>query len=163
MKVIHEQSLANTLATLSKNARARYWVASPYIGSLDAISRVLNNPWNKLLNLRLLTDLEECSKEAQPALTEFFRSGQIRSLRGLHAKIYILDNDVIVTSANLTATAFTKRYEMGVLLSASVSADAIAVFESWWHDKAITNRNGRTSPPLQPGREDIPILVWGSA
>jgi len=139
MKVIHEQSLANTLAALSKKARARIWVASPYIGSLDAISRILNNPWNKrLLNLRLLTDLEECGKDAHPALNEFFRSGKIRSLRGLHAKIYILDDEVIVTSANLTATAFTKRYEMGVLLSAPESADAVAAFDSWWHDKTIT-------------------------
>ena len=139
MKVIHEQSLSNTIATLSRRARTRIWVASPYIGSVDAISRILSNPWNKaLLNLRLLTDLGECSREAHPALTEFFRYGKIRSLRGLHAKIYILDDHVIVTSANLTATAFTRRYEMGVLLSASISAGAIAAFESWWQDKAIT-------------------------
>jgi hypothetical protein len=42
----------------------------------------------------------------------------------------------MITSANLTETAFTKRREIGVLLDATESADTINVFESWWNDLA---------------------------
>jgi hypothetical protein len=43
--------------------------------------------------------------------------GKIKHLLGLHAKLYIIDDHALVTSANLTDTAFARRHEVGVFLS----------------------------------------------
>ena len=66
----------------------------------------------------------------------FADRGRIATLPGVHAKIYIIDDQAIVTSANLTETAFTKRREIGLLPSASESAQTIDIFQSWWKSEA---------------------------
>ena len=68
-------------------------------------------------------------------LLRLMNRGTVRTLPGVHAKTYIIDNVVLITSANLTET-FTKRREIGALLDAAESVDAIDVFESWWNSLA---------------------------
>ncbi len=60
----------------------------------------------------------------------------VKTLRGLHAKIYIVDDQAIVTSANLTETAFTKRREIGILLGATESNEIITIVNTWWDNFA---------------------------
>ena len=40
-------------------------------------------------------------------LQQFFRRGEVKTLRGLHGKLYIADDFVLATSANLTGIAFS--------------------------------------------------------
>jgi phosphatidylserine/phosphatidylglycerophosphate/cardiolipin synthase-like enzyme len=56
----------------------------------------------------------------------------IKKLRGLHGKLYIVDDRVLPTSANLTFAAFAQRAEAGVVLQGSTAQSAIALFEEWW-------------------------------
>lgn len=144
MKVLYEQSLVEEVRKLSQSSKKRVWIASPYIGDIQSVQKIIGNKWlNKAdLSVRLLSDIEEVTQLSYETLEAFYKAGSIKSLRGLHAKIYIFDEKVIVTSANLTGTAFSKRYEMGVLLDENEAEDAISRYEHWW-------KNIATSVPLE--------------
>ena len=68
--------------------------------------------------------------------------GKIKHILGLHAKMYIIDDHALVTSANLTDTAFARRHEVGVFLSPNESKEVIKTFEEWWDNDATLPPEG---------------------
>jgi len=58
--------------------------------------------------------------------------GTVKTIPGVHAKVYIFDKRAILTSANLTETAFTRRREIGILLDEHEANQAIELFADWW-------------------------------
>jgi hypothetical protein len=119
---------------LSDEARSRAWIVSPYIGRWPAVSALLGGNWwlGTMLDLRVITDTTDPLNANRGTLLHFVDRGTVKSIPGVHAKVYIFDSQVLLTSANLTETAFTKRREIGTLLSAEESAEAIQIFETWW-------------------------------
>lgn len=145
MKTLHGFSLGKELRALSDSASERCWIVSPYIGKWPAVTALLGDSWwrRAAFDLRVITDLSEISNVSLGTLSWLSERGQVRSLPGVHAKIYIFDDKAIVTSANLTETAFTKRREIGILLSAQEATDTITTFAGWWKDHAqpVTDAN----------------------
>jgi len=134
METIHGAKLGMTFRQLSDRARARVWIVSPYIGRWPAVSSLLGANWwlGTMLDLRVITDISEPCNANRGTLLHFIDRGAVKSIPGIHAKVYIFDSRVLLTSANLTETAFTKRREIGTLLNEQESVDAIQIFETWW-------------------------------
>lgn len=134
MKTVYGVNLAKALRELSDGAHERAWIVSPYIGRWPAITCLLGTSWwmRAAFDFRVITDLSEASNVNAGTLSWLLDRGSIRSLPGVHAKVYIFDNQALVTSANLTETAFTKRREIGLLLTAEEADDAINAFSAWW-------------------------------
>jgi phosphatidylserine/phosphatidylglycerophosphate/cardiolipin synthase-like enzyme len=97
-----------------------------------AIRRILGKQWfeKPSVSVRLLTDTPDLSCIDTETIQYFYERGEVKGLIGLHSKIYIVDDTCIITSANLTTAAFTKRREIGVILSPSESKNAIKTFSS---------------------------------
>ena len=112
------------------------WIASPFIGDPISLRRLLGNRWltQSSVMVRLLSDLSNQACKDPRSIRIFSDVGQVRSLDGMHAKIYILDDEVLVTSANLTRTAFSARHEIGQWLSGDAAAKATSLFQTWWDD-----------------------------
>ena len=89
------------------------------------------------VDVRLITNDMNINSTAYKTVGHFQRRGSVKSLRALHAKIYIFDNHAIVTSANLTGVAFFRRYEAGVLLSDSDTKSVSDLYCDWWNNKAV--------------------------
>jgi hypothetical protein len=137
MMVFTGVKLSNVIRQLCDQAQHRLWIASPYIGGPVATRCILGRVWWDRLpkdSVRILTDADEGNINIK-ALDIFQAKGIVRHLRGLHAKLYIIDETVILTSANLTNTAFTCRYEIGTRLTREAAGAAIGDYEQWW-DKA---------------------------
>ncbi len=134
MEIVSEQALVNLLRKKCNQVRTRLWVASPYIGSFSAVRSILGSKWlsDPLIGVRLLTDVEELGRLSRETVEAFAKRGIVKQIRGLHAKIYVVDDEVLITSANLTGTAFSKRYEVGSFLTAPESKPFIDLFETWW-------------------------------
>ena len=82
------------------------------------------------VDCRILTDVD-AGFIRKDTFDEFQKyQAEVRSLPSLHSKIYIVDDWCLVTSANLTGTAFFCRYEMGI--ATDDLKDIKATFLKWW-------------------------------
>jgi len=127
------------------------------------VRSVLGRRWwdNNSIDVRLLIDPDEKQVNRNTAL-RFAARGRIRKLRGLHAKIYVVDDRVLLTSANLTFAGFAKRHEAGAILTGMAASSAIALFSSWWSSAADFSiadvlRLPRTKLHVA-GEDDVPGL-----
>lgn len=134
MKILHGQNLVKELRKLSGNISTRLWIVTPYIGSPISVRRILGKEWfdSPSVSVKLLTDTSDISCIDTETIQCFYDRGEVKTLTGLHAKIYIIDDNCLITSANLTNTAFSKRHEIGVLLSSTQTKSIIAIFNDWW-------------------------------
>jgi hypothetical protein len=139
MKIIYEDKLVKELRQLCDNVKKRIWIASPFIGNWESVRRILGKKWldDDNVEVKLLTDITNNGKNINKKTFDFIRNkGEVKSIKGLHAKIYIIDDLAIITSANLTGTAFSKRYEVGILLSKNESKTTIDLYNNWWNNVA---------------------------
>jgi len=139
MKTLTGQQLVEILRMICDRTKRRLWVASPFIGHWTTVRRILGRKWidEGGISVRLITDLLNANNFNYETLKYFYDRGAVKEIKGLHAKIYIVDNDALVTSANLTNTAFSKRHEVGILLCDKEAANIINLYEKWW--KSIAN------------------------
>ncbi len=134
MKILTNQDLVDRLRKISDKVTHRLWIAVPYIGGVTTIRRILGKAWfeNPGVSVRLITDVAEASNVATETIDLFHQRGEVKSLSGLHAKIYIIDDICLLTSANLTNTAFRKRYEVGIILTGNQAQRVVNVFDNLW-------------------------------
>ena len=129
--VLFEQTQIDTLRYKCDHAVKRIWIASPFIGALKDVQKIIGGKWKlPSVDCRILTDVD--AGFIQKDTFDEFENYQVevRSLESIHSKIYIVDDWCLVTSANLTGTAFFCRYEMGVAMD-NVK-DVEAAFLKWW-------------------------------
>ena len=132
MKIISEQNLIDEVHNAFTKVKKRMWIAVPFIGNAEQVSRIMGTNWrfNTDIDFRLLTDIRNADYINKETYDLFKSKATIKTLAGLHAKIYILDDQVFITSANLTGAAFSKRYEIGVQLDDI--KETIDTFNKWW-------------------------------
>lgn len=130
--ILTEQEQIDTLRSKCENAQYRIWIASPFIGSLKNVQKIIGGKWRlPSINCKILTDIKGGFIK-KDTFDEFMNNQvEIRHLLSLHAKIYIIDDWCLVTSANLTGTAFLCRYEMGS--TSEKSKELETIFDKWWN------------------------------
>jgi hypothetical protein len=138
VNTLHGAGLAMTLRKLSEQATERIWIVSPYIGRWPAVSALLGGTWwlGSTVTLQVITDVSDAGNVHRGTLLHLLNRGLVKTLAGVHAKIYIIDDQAIVASANLTETGFTKRREIAVLLGGPEATDTISLFKTWWETLA---------------------------
>jgi len=100
------------------------FISSPFI-NIEGV-KILSNCFLKKssINISLLTNLTSqniINKSTEPSalleLYKLFDQVRISSLGKLHAKVYIVDNEIgIITSANLTSGGLINNFEYGILI-----------------------------------------------
>jgi hypothetical protein len=142
MKILSDQKLVNEVRKKSDLLCKRFWVAVPYIGNLSSVRKITGNKWinNNAVDVRFITDISSLTNFNSDSLRKFLDRGVIKSIPGLHAKVYIIDDTSFITSANLTNTAFSKRAEVGVYLDKTESKELIKQFDSWWKEGEIISK-----------------------
>lgn len=146
------QHLVNALREHCDQATKRIWIASPYIGTFKDVQKIIGGNWMRShVDFRVLTDVES-GFIRHDTYTQFKESPntEIRSLLSLHAKIYLIDDWCLLTSANLTGMAFSARHEVGQVVSGIERV--VTLFDQWWQkaqavsslppspSKTLTNR-----------------------
>lgn len=162
MRILSGKALVETLRRHVDSSTVRIWISSPYIGGWPGnVRRILGTKWQtRVKDVRLLTDIEAKGFKLS-TMRQFFRRGTVRTLLGLHAKVYIVDDVAIVTSANLTGAAFSKRYEAGVLISGDGAVEVQQLFTQWWSKATVLIEGQLTEPAsgkAEPGESpNIPL------
>ena len=132
MKPLFGNELVQELRKRAEKVQKRLWICVPYLGKTDAVLKIIGKNWleNEAVEVRLLTDVSDMKAINTVMLKTFHERGDVRTLTGVHAKIYIIDDSVLITSANLTETAFSKRYEIGVFIENAT--EFVLSFQTWW-------------------------------
>lgn len=133
--ILYEQIQVDELRARCDKAQYRIWIASPFIGSLKDVQKILGGRWMlPSVDCKVLTDVEN-GFIRKDTFDEFIsKKVSIRSLPSLHAKIYIIDDWCLITSANLTGTAFYYRYEMGI---ESDCKEVEKIYLKWWNSSNV--------------------------
>jgi hypothetical protein len=134
METLYGAGIAKKIRALSDSAMRSASIVSPYIGRWPAVTTIFGGNWwlGSPVSLRVITDISTPSNVNAGTLKMLMDRGPVRSLPGVHAKVYIFDEQAIVASANLTETAFTKRHEIGIYLDANEVLETLKRFEYWW-------------------------------
>lgn len=114
----------NEFIDILKRTKKELFISSPFINVAGV--KILSNSIHtkSSINIFLLTNLTTqniINKSNEPlALLEIYKQfDQVRisSLGKLHAKVYIVDNEIgIITSANLTSGGLVNNFEYGILI-----------------------------------------------
>jgi len=142
MKKVSGIDLFNEIYRKCQSVKNRLWIASPYIGSNNFVSHIVDKNWclSPKIKFNLLVDYSDKGNCDPKTLRYILNNGaKIKSLKALHAKIYIFDDEVVLTSANLSETAFRRRYEIGVSLDKNESKEFIKYFSYIWNLSEIIN------------------------
>jgi len=133
--ILYGTDLIKKIRNEFDNATKRIWIAVPFIGEWSAVKKIMGTKWicNSNLNMRLITDIRNEDFINPETIKQFLHKADVRTLTGLHAKIYIVDNSVFITSANLTGIAFSKRYEICEYFTIKDKHDILNVFNEWWN------------------------------
>lgn len=118
------------------------------------MKKILGAAWEKL-DVRLLVD-KDSGFLSRDTLEKFEAHRPIHSLRGLHAKIYVIDKVVLITSANLTGCAFKKRHEVGFFLGGATGEHFITLYEDFWTQSVEISVEDVPVPKRQSGTADEP-------
>lgn len=141
MILFSDTNMAETLRKKCDKATKRIWIVSPFVGGASDIDCILGANWkNKDIDRRLILDAVSGSMP-KATITSFFNSGiQMKSLHGVHAKIYLVDDWCMLTSANLTGSAFSKRLEIGTVVESTEDiAEIVETFNTWWEMSTNVN------------------------
>ena len=137
--ILSGQSLVDTLREHCDQAKERIWIASPYIGTFKDVQKIIGENWMRThIDFRVLTDVES-GFIRRDTYTQFKESSntEIRSLLSLHAKIYLIDDWCLLTSANLTGMAFSARHEVGQVVSGI--QQVVTLFVQWWKKAQVVS------------------------
>ena len=154
--ILSGQSLVDTLREHCDQAKKRIWIASPYIGCFKDVQKIIGGNWMRShIDFRVLTDVES-GFIRDDTYTGFMASPrtEIRSLFNLHAKIYLIDDWCLLTSANLTGMAFSARHEVGQVVSGL--EQVVTLFDQWWQKAQAVSSLPKSFPKSLAEREDLP-------
>jgi hypothetical protein len=159
--IIHGQNLVNKMRELSDAAMNRIWIVTPFIGSWHEVQKIIGTRWitQELLDVRLITDKRNEKLIDFQTYIKFQHKAEIKTLKGLHAKIYIFDSYYIITSANLTGTAFSRRHEVGIF--EKIDDSIISLFNEWWDLSKKIDSTWVPLKSLKPGLDDNTVYTEG--
>ena len=133
MKTVTGTALYHAMQEHSRDSK-RCWIATPYL-SRDA-QNVLDRTFLNASDKRLLIDVKSGAvdrTELERLRESWLAKDRLRTLRHLHAKIYIFTNACIVTSANLSLPAFEKNHEIGFVITDAATMKGVQnVFSTLW-------------------------------
>jgi hypothetical protein len=148
----------------------RVWLASPYIG--PNARWILSETITDAKDRRLLTNIHSGGIDRRElSLFATWAKHNVRTLEGLHAKIYIFDDEAYVTSANLTSRAVKSNFEIGARLRGATVIRLVAAFSRLYQQatpvsgrmissvQVPTNR-GEFSGRERHGRNHCNIVPW---
>jgi len=170
------------------NCRNEIVVASPFVS--NALNLEIKNlpprVHRKLITRTELTTFASRASDLESLIQFSEKGGEVRSLPGLHAKVYLIDRSVaLVTSANATFSGLGRNWECGVVIDDAAKVCELAqivdggfgapvVPQRWASAELKSLRNAvlglqkalhaaDLSKPIQVGDAvdvELPVTVW---
>lgn len=127
----------NKLLELVDNINEELFIINPFIKK-DIIEKILASLKNKKLKILLKTNVFDMANNVFDLETLYLlkaHNAEIRTIRNLHAKLFIFDNKkAIVTSSNLTKAGLNSNIEFSILIEDDefVKGKILPIVDEYW-------------------------------
>ena len=155
---------------LIREARERLYIISPYLKLSDNIRELLNDKEREKAEVRIIFGKQELNPTEMSYLQNL-KYVRLYFSKNLHAKCYLNEKKMIISSMNLYEFSQQNNREMGILIERDIEADR-PVYEDAWKDiesilnnatdfsyveapKEIAKMKSETTPSLPTKQETI--------
>jgi len=121
-KYLRTSSITAELETLILEAKKELYIISPYLKLSDNVKDLLNGKEREKVEVRIIFGKQELDP-AEMSYLENLRYVRLYFSKNLHAKCYMNENKMIITSMNLYEYSQVNNREMGILIDTEIEED----------------------------------------
>lgn len=160
-KYLRTSGITAGVEELIREARERLYIISPYLKLSDNIRELLNDKEREKAEVRIIFGKQELNPTEMSYLQNL-KYVRLYFSKNLHAKCYLNEKKMIISSMNLYEFSQQNNREMGILIERDVEADR-PVYEDAWKDiESILNNSTDFSyveAPKEIGKDKSEIKV----
>lgn len=164
-KYLRTSGITAGVEELIREARERLYIISPYLKLSDNIRELLNDKEREKAEVRIIFGKQELNPTEMSYLQNL-KYVRLYFSKNLHAKCYLNERRMIISSMNLYEFSQQNNREMGILIERDVEADR-PVYEDAWKDiESILNNATDFSyveAPKEIGKERSETKVFNTA
>ena len=171
-KYLRTSGITAGVEELIREARERLYIISPYLKLSDNIRELLNDKEREKAEVRIIFGKQELSTPEMSYLQNL-KYVRLYFSKNLHAKCYLNERKMIISSMNLYEFSQQNNREMGILIERENEADRQVYDDAWKDIESILNNatdfsyieatkakeNEKTAPtkPLAPVQETVTL------
>jgi phosphatidylserine/phosphatidylglycerophosphate/cardiolipin synthase-like enzyme len=163
---LRTSSISAELENLIRDDKKELYIISPYLKLSDHIKELLNDKEREKVEVRIIFGKQELAP-AEMSYLEELKYVRLYFSKNLHAKCYLNESKMIITSMNLYEFSQQNNKEMGILIDTSNEEDKVVYLEAekdiesiihnsedFSYVKAPQKQNPKDSP-----KTDKPIIL----
>lgn len=131
-KYLRTSGITAGVEELIREARERLYIISPYLKLSDNIRELLNDKEREKAEVRIIFGKQELNP-TEMSFLQNLKYVRLYFSKNLHAKCYLNEKKMIISSMNLYEFSQQNNREMGILIERDVEADR-PVYEDAWKD-----------------------------
>ena len=131
-KFLRTSGITAGVEELIREARERLYIISPYLKLSDNIRELLNDKEREKAEVRIIFGKQELSP-AEMSYLQNLKYVRLYFSKNLHAKCYLNEKKMIISSMNLYEFSQQNNREMGILIERDIESDW-PVYEDAWRD-----------------------------
>ncbi|MDG1239054.1 MAG: phospholipase D family protein [Flavobacteriales bacterium] len=121
-KYLRTSSISAELENLIRDARKELYIISPYLKLSDNVKELLNDKEREKVEVRIIFGKQELAP-AEMSYLEGLRYVRLYFSKNLHAKCYMNESKMIISSMNLYEYSQVNNREMGILIDTENNED----------------------------------------
>lgn len=131
-KYLKTAGISASLEEIISEARERLYIISPYLKLSDSVRERLSDKERKKVEVRMIFGKQELNP-SEMSFLQNLKYIRLYFSKNLHAKCYLNENKMIITSMNLYEFSQQNNREMGILIDRSLNEDK-KIYEDAWRD-----------------------------
>lgn len=131
-KYLRTSGITAQVEELIREAKERLYIISPYLKLSDNIKELLNDKEREKAEVRIIFGKQELNPTEMSYLQNL-KYVRLYYLKNLHAKCYLNEKKMIISSMNLYEFSQQNNREMGILIEREIESDR-PVYEDAWKD-----------------------------
>lgn len=137
-KYLRTSGISAGIEDLIREARERLYIISPYLKLSDNIRELLNDKEREKAEVRIIFGKQELNPTDMSYLQNL-KYVRLYFSKNLHAKCYLNEKKMIISSMNLYEFSQQNNREMGILIEREVEADRLVYEDAWKDIESILN------------------------
>ncbi len=137
-KYLRTSGISAAVEELIREAKERLYIISPYLKLSDNIKELLNDKEREKAEVRIIFGKKELN-QTEMSYLQNLKYVRVYFSKNLHAKCYLNEKKMIITSMNLYEFSQQHNKEMGILIDRTNEADKLVYEDAWKDIESILN------------------------